>query len=925
MRNIVSRLFLFPLCALLWGVVASGCSDEGDGLQPGKYGYVQFKLYKLASYDKDTGGETTQRQTSQAFTRAGADKLGDIRKMEIELRYGETSITQTLILNSYNEENAEFGLRTDKLQLLAGEYRIVGYRLLDKLDEEIPNAAAPIDEAFTVVANGLTVKDLTADVQARGMVQFRLTKEGLPEIGRAAATLAADDGDKSFLFSNIALVSVTVKNTFTQDEIDFEELKVTYEEQYEESPSADDPDDKYKDVGTARCDSVVWLPTGTYRVTAYTVYSKSGSTKTALDTRMGLRGKEFTVADNELTEDAEIPVQLSEEAENIKDYKALREIWEALDGKNWSYRGEGSPAGANWNFNKEIDMWGDQPGVGLNSEGRVTSLSLAGFGAKGVVPDAIGQLTELRILSFGSHDEEIGGAQGGGQLFGPNGIHPDMTDAQKQKMRMHYYDMFVRRDSREDLSEMLQWVINRDPKQKKIVKSSRIEPKDVPAGNTTNGITAISKAVMRLKNLQQLFIANAPIEAGDVFTDWQGENTAYREQWAEESKNWKWGDLTDLTDIELYNNPNFTELPAFLRELPELQVLNVACNKGIADMGREWRRLVMGDNETQTAVAAKLQMMYLSYNNLPEFPESDVLRRMKKLGMIDCIHSGVKKLHAFGTEIKLAQVSLDYNEIEEIPSEFCGFTNETETLSFTHNKLKKIPNIFDAKSKYVMGSVDFSNNQLGATDGKAFDDDFNGINTSELNLSNNRISVFPKQLFSTGSPITTLNLMANMLAEIEEGDLQGENTHLITSIDLRFNRLSELPDDFRATTIPYLQGFDISYNRCAKFPTNVLNCYELQAIGVRHQRDEQGNRILREWPEGITNCPSLLQLQIGGNDIRKVNEAMTSKLWIVEVKDNPNISLDVSAVCSLIQQGMWLLIYDKTQDIKGCDALDIER
>ncbi len=42
-----------------------------------------------------------------------------------------------------------------------------------------------------------------------------------------------------------------------------------------------------------------------------------------------------------------------------------------------------------------------------------------------------------------------------------------------------------------------------------------------------------------------------------------------------------------------------------------------------------------------------------------------------------------------------------------------------------------------------MGSVDFSNNQLGATDGKAFDDDFNGINTSELNLSNNRISVFP--------------------------------------------------------------------------------------------------------------------------------------------------------------------------------------
>ncbi|MCD8276119.1 MAG: DUF4458 domain-containing protein [Alistipes sp.] len=920
MKNRLSRLFLFPLFALLLGVVASGCSDEGDGLEGGKYGYVQFKLYKEASY----GREAAAQQTA-AVTRAGVDKLGDIRKMEIELRYGETSITQTLILNSYNEENAEFGLRTDKLQLLAGDYRIVGYKLLNKLDEEVSGVAAAIDETFTVVANGLTVKDLTADIQARGMVRFRLTKDGLPEIKRAASTLATDDEDKSFLFSNIALVTVTVKNTFSQETTTFEELKVTYEEQYEESPSADDPNDKYKDIGTALCDSTVWLPAGTYRVTEYTIYSKSGSSKTALDTRMGLQGKEFTVEDNELTEDAEIPVQLSEEAANIKDYKALREIWEALDGKNWSYKGEGSPAGANWNFNKEIDMWGDQPGVGLNSDGRVTSLSLDGFGAKGVVPDAIGQLTELRILSFGSHDETVSSAQGGGQLFGSNGIHPDMTDAQKQKMRMHYYDMFVRRDSREDLSEMLQWVINRDPKQKKIVKSSRIEPKDVPVGNTTNGITAISKAVMRLKNLQQLFIANAPIKAGDVFTDWQGENTAYQELWAEESKNWKWGDLTDLTDIELYNNPNFTELPAFLQELPELQLLNIACNQGIADMGKEWHRLVMGDNETQTAVAAKLQMMYLSYNNLPEFPESDVLRRMKKLSMIDCIHSGVKKLNAFGTEIKLVQVSLDYNEIEEIPAEFCGFTNETETLSFTHNKLKKIPNIFDAKSKYVMGSVDFSDNLLGEVDGKAFDDDFNGINAGEINLSNNRISVFPKQLFSTGSPITTLNLMANMLSEIKEGDLQGENSHLITSIDLRFNRLSELPDDFRATTIPYLKGFDISYNRCSKFPTNVLNCFELQAIGIRHQRDEKGNRILREWPEGITTCPSLLQLQIGGNDIRKVNETMTSKLWIVEVKDNPNISLDVTAVCSLIQQGMWLLIYDKTQDIKGCDALDIER
>ena len=86
-----------------------------------------------------------------------------------------------------------------------------------------------------------------------------------------------------------------------------------------------------------------------------------------------------------------------------------------------------------------------------------------------------------------------------------------------------------------------------------------------------------------------------------------------------------------------------------------------------------------------------------------------------------------------------------------------------------------------------------------------------------------------------------------------------------------------------------------------------------------------GNRILREWPTGITTCPSLIQLQIGANDIRKVNETLTSQLYILDIKDNPNISIDVTSVCSQIRAGMYKLIYDKTQDIRGCDALDIKR
>ena len=39
-------------------------------------------------------------------------------------------------------------------------------------------------------------------------------------------------------------------------------------------------------------------------------------------------------------------------------------------------------------------------------------------------------------------------------------------------------------------------------------------------------------------------------------------------------------------------------------------------------------------------------------------------------------------------------------------------------------------------------------------------------------------------------------------------------------LDLSYNYLSELPDDFYARTLPYLSGMDLSYNRFSSFPTD---------------------------------------------------------------------------------------------------------
>lgn len=903
LHKLYSIFFLPLIVSLLTIVVATGCSDDDEALQS-QYGYVQFKLYKSTSFDKGT------------VTRSVTDKLESLssaQKIMVVMTHNGTTVSQTLPLNAYNANNAEYGLRSDKLQLLAGTYKIIGYYLYDKLDKVLLAGPAGEDNEFTVVSGGLQEQTLTVDAVSRGTVTFKLTKEGL-------STRAAGE----YLFSNIRFIDVTVMNTFTRVTTGLKGMKVTYEEDSKENQNPDNVNDKYMDIGVATCDSAVWLPAGTYQVVAYTTYSQSGSTKPELETQ-SVRGEPFIVEDNKLTEDANVPIQLKETAEYIKDYKALKAIWEALDGKNWKYNSgivDNTVHPSNWNFNKELDMWGDQPGVDLDANGRVTGLSLAGFGAKGRVPDAIGQLTELKTLAFGTHGETLSG-----RLFGEDKLAPDMTEEQKQRIRMHYKRMFLDYDPRLNMSELLQDGINRHPKLQPIKKDNRITLKDTQIGGLTNRITFISKAVQRLTKLQNLYLANSPITYDNIATDWEDATSEYAKQYADEELSWS--NLKDLTDVELYNCPKLTQIPEFVYDLPELQLLNVACNKGISadQLTADWKRLA-DDEDT----GPKVQILYLGYNNLEKFPESESLRKMVKLGLLDCVHNNVNHLEAFGTDVKLSDLMLSYNQIEEIPDEFCAFTDQVEGLGFSHNKLKYIPNIFNANSVYVMGSVDFSYNEIGSEGSniKCSMDQYKGINASTVTLSYNKIKKFPTELFASGSPISTIDLSNNLMTSIPENSLKPKNgnyknTYLLTIIDLRFNKLTSLSDDFRATTLPYLSNMDVSYNCFSKFPTQPLNSSQLKAFGIRHQRDAEGNRILREWPTGITTCPSLIQLQIDSNDIRKVDEKLTPQLYILDIGDNPNISIDVTSVCPYIEAGMYVLIYDTTQDIRGCDALGIER
>ena len=889
--KIFSKALLLLLVTMLTFAVTSCSDDETEGWD-GTYGYVQFKVNKSVS-----------TRATRAAALDKLEKLDDAKKIKVVMEHNGTTVSQTLVLNSYNAENAEYGLSSEKLQLASGTYTIIGFYLYDAVDEEL--LASSAGETFTVVGGGMTVQDLTVQTVERGKVKFNLVKEW--EKTRAA--------NQEYLFSNIRLVDISVTNLFTRETVTFPNVKVTYEEDSKENQNPDNADDKYMDIGKAYCDSTVWLPAGTYQVTSYTTYGKTGAVKTKYETQP-VKGEAFIVEDNQLNDKAQVPILLSKTKEYIKDYEALKAIWESLQGKEWSFYGDATFKGANWNFNKELDMWGDQPGVTLNSNGRVIGLVIAGFGAKGIVPDAIGQLTELQVLNLGSHDEKIGA-----NIFTDYDANI-LTAAKKQSMRHDYETKFLKYDPRIHMSEMIIESVNSDKNLKngmtRIQKDSRVNLKDAQIGTMTNQITGVSKAIYRLTKLQQFYIGNSPVTSGEVCAKFYNEGDAVYGQFAQEFKEEDWDNMTNLTDIELYNCPKISRIPDFYYNLPNLQAMNLARCKGIsaAQLRDDWERLAT------EKTGKTLQILYLSYNNLEEFPDTWALSRMTNLGLLDLAYNNIKKVHPFGKEITLSSLYLNNNQIEEIPADLCGFTDDVETLTFAHNKLKKIPNIFDASSVRVMGSVDFSYNDITGVD--TSNGTYKGINASTVSLSYNKIEKFPSELFAAGSPITSIDLSGNQMRTIPKGSIKGKNAYLLQVIDLRFNKLTSLSDDFRSTTLPYITNMDVSYNCFSEVPTQPLNSANLRAFAINHQRDANENRCLRTWPTGITSCPSLIQFQIGSNDIRKVEEKLTYHLYIVNIKDNPNISIDVTSVCPYIKAGAYRLFYDKTQDIRGCDALDLE-
>lgn len=849
------NLTLLILALLSSVLLFTGCTDEAEPVSEPGYGYVQFHLFKKGSY-----------------TKAGdkLEYLRDAAKIRVTLRSQDNDIiTPVAVVEAVDKNLSEWGLQTAKIRLIAGKYTMTAYEIYDGLDNSVLVGSPSETVVLDVKPNGIVSEDIALNVVDRGWAKFRLVKD-LSEI---VGTKAGKDGADEHPFYGIQSVDLTVKNKNTGEITEITNIEVTHK--FVDGEKAADPD---YISGICVSDTLVALKGGTYTVTKFRTYFDYF--RKVYETSTNVAENEFVVKDNQET-DADVPVTLHTTSGHVQDALALREIWEALDGPNWRIK---------WEFNCDVDAWTANTGVQILGNGRVASLDLTGTGAKGAMPAAIAKLTELRKLTLGTIGYNA--AAGGTTVTTGRKLTYFTPEDHEADRRL----TIGTRDPRSRFSKELQqsFEIAGDPVKPGVKSlSERMPVMYKPEVNATD-IVSLPDEINQLKNLEHITIAFSPIKTFPA--DMSG--------------------LTALTDVEIFACTELTEFPKGLATCPKLTSLTYSFNVNTAISSME-----EGISAINNGPASKtIQLLYFPNQRIDNMPDLSNIPRLSVLVIQGC---GLKSFTApFSKDQFFVQFMASDNELTSLPRDekgnFLAYNAETEEVNFSGNKFTELPDIFDAKSAYQVGTVDFSKNQIASVE---HGDAYRGIKAATFDISYNKLKELPVQLFGTSSSsISYLKIDGNGMEKISKEAIEGKYTYRTTTISMAYNKLKSLPDEFDSLTFPYLSGIDMSYNRFDYFPYTAVNNQYLSVFIFRHQRDADGDRCMRTWPAGIGQAlAGLRALYLGSNDIRVVTDQLSYMIYNLDIQDNPNISIDVSAVCSYIKSGWFNLMYSPGQDIRGCD------
>ncbi|CAM9664616.1 unnamed protein product [Lampetra fluviatilis] len=239
--------------------------------------------------------------------------------------------------------------------------------------------------------------------------------------------------------------------------------------------------------------------------------------------------------------------------------------------------------------------------------------------------------------------------------------------------------------------------------------------------------------------------------------------------------------LPALTVLDVHDN-QLTELPQVLGELVNLQKLNVSHNKLQTLPESLWTissllSLHVEHNELEgisknIGNLARLEELDLSSNRLTALPGT-----LGKLTRVTKLNVAENKLRELPTEIKsmkgLCQLEATHNLLESVPAALGGMAS-LQQLYLRHNRLKSLPELHNCAA------------------------------LKELHVGNNQISELgPEHLRPLGA---------------------------ISVLDLRDNKLKELPDD--VTLLHGLERLDLTNNDISSLPNALGNLGKLKSLAL---------------------------------------------------------------------------------------------
>ena len=844
MKKIVKNINLI-MCLLACLFVVSACTDDNElGKNNQSFGYFQLKIRKAQSKGITAGSEL--------------ENLKDAKKVQVDLLIDNRQITQTLNLLSVSDEAAEFGLTSESMQLLTGKYTLTAYRIFGEyIEGSTEGDKAPVLQEgepddltyFEVAEQQMTTVTLDVVAQLRGKLSLIIGKDFSNIQPARAGGYNPDD----FNYNNIASIQVDMKAGLSGPTREY--VFKTWRAR----------NDYFFHTDT------ISLRENNYTVNQVRLLDKNQKLIMVIDQPSAIK------IQNQVHEIDTVSIDMPL-TPAFKDYIALYNIWKKMDGENWYWNGMGNKEGANWMFKysdgtpRPMDLWGSQPGISVNPNGRVTSINLGAFNPKGMVPDEIGQLTELQSLYLGNHSDaaQIDPSQGTIVLdkftLEQQGvdIFANRMDIAKERTRLKYRTKASSLDFKSSSETSFKYA-------KPYYEHDHT--------GYSSRITGISPEIAKCKQLSMLSIANNLVKDLPETMD----------------------QLENLTDLELYNL-EMKEIPAVVTRLKGLIAFNFSKIKGLD------KAKFMSSMEKFCDSPSKntLQLIYLNENLLTELPSN--IGNLVNLGLFDVSSNRISTLPMFGKEVSLVQCLLNDNLITSIPDNWF-VTDDLEKLLADNNKITSFPNLFSAKSRFQVEEVSLEGNLISK-----FADTFKGVNIETLNLNSNKLTQLPVEFSKTESTVNFLRVSNNEIDSIPPASI--EKFRSLSALEIMGNHLKYVPSNFNVESMPYLDGLDLSYNHFERFPYDVLYC-PLAQLRISNQFDRQtGKKTLKEWPANIDKQPTLRVLDVHGNDIRNVLN-FPVMLNYLDIHGNPNISITVPYdIFREMLEGTFKLLFDEDQDVK---------